>query len=133
MRGKRNFHLLSQPEVIIIPMIDIMLFLLVFFMVSTIYTLPVNLPAAQAARSETKPTVVSVTVNKAGHVFYDMDAKPTAGISERVKKTLAEKPETIFVIRGDRDTNYADVTSVLDSLKAAGARHVSLAAESGKR
>ena len=37
MRGKRNFHLLSQPEVIIIPMIDIMLFLLVFFMVSTIY------------------------------------------------------------------------------------------------
>lgn len=56
MRGKRNFHLLSQPEVIIIPMIDIMLFLLVFFMVSTIYmvhlnTLPVNLPAAQAARS----------------------------------------------------------------------------------
>lgn len=95
MRGKRNFHLLSQPEVIIIPMIDIMLFLLVFFMVSTIYmvhlnTLPVNLPAAQAARSETKPTVVSVTVNKAGHVFYDMDTKPTAGISERVKKTLAE-------------------------------------------
>ena len=80
MRGKRNFHLLSQPEVIIIPMIDIMLFLLVFFMVSTIYmvhlnTLPVNLPAAQAAQSETKPTVVSVTVNKAGHVFYDMDAK----------------------------------------------------------
>ena len=133
MRGKRNFHLLSQPEVIIIPMIDIMLFLLVFFMVSTIYMVPVNLPAAQAARSETKPTVVSVTVNKAGHVFYDMDTKPTAGISERVKKTLAEKPETIFVIRGDRDTNYADITSVLDSLKAAGARHVSLAAESGKR
>ena len=32
MRGKRNFHLLSQPEVIIIPMIDIMLFLLVFFL-----------------------------------------------------------------------------------------------------
>ena len=96
MRGKRNFHLLSQPEVIIIPMIDIMLFLLVFFMVSTIYmvhlnTLPVNLPAAQAAQSETKPTVVSVTVNKAGHVFYDMDAKPTVGISERVKKTLAER------------------------------------------
>ena len=51
----------------------------------------------------------------------------------KVKKTLAEKPETIFVIRGDRDTNYADITSVLDSLKAAGARHVSLAAESGKR
>lgn len=105
MRGKRNFHLLSQPEVIIIPMIDIMLFLLVFFMVSTIYmvhlnTLPVNLPAAQAAQSETKPTVVSVTVNKAGHVFYDMDAKPTAGISERVKKTLAESRRPYLLSAG---------------------------------
>lgn len=49
------------------------------------------------------------------------------------KENACGKPETIFVIRGDRDTNYADITSVLDSLKAAGARHVSLAAESGKR
>lgn len=138
MKGKRNFHMLSPPAVIIIPMIDIMLFLLVFFMVSTIYmvqlnTLPVNLPTAQAAQAETKPAVISVTVNKAGNVFYDMDTKPTAGISERARKTLAETPEAIFVIRGDRDTNYADITSVLDSLKTAGARHVSLAAESGKR
>ena len=64
MRGKRNFHLLSQPEVIIIPMIDIMLFLLVFFMVSTIYmvhlnTLPVNLQRRRRDRKRSRQWFLS--------------------------------------------------------------------------
>ena len=52
---RRDYRVVKEPTVMIIPMIDIMLFLLVFFMISTIYmvqanTLPVNLPAAAAAR-----------------------------------------------------------------------------------
>ena len=48
---RRDYRIEKEPTVVIIPMIDIMLFLLVFFMISTIYmvqanTLPVNLPAA---------------------------------------------------------------------------------------
>lgn len=138
MERRRNFHSLGQPDIIIIPMIDIMLFLLIFFMVSTIYmvqvnTLSINLPAAEAAQTETKPTVVSVTVNKKGNIFYDKETQPTMDVSAKVKNTLASNPESIFVIRGDRDTNYADITHALDSLKAAGAKHVSLATESKTR
>ncbi len=134
MGRKRDFHSLKQPEVIIIPMIDIMLFLLVFFMVSTMYmvqlnTLPVSLPAASSPQQETKPTVVSVTVNKKGNIFYDMDTKPAIEISDRAKQTLAEKPDAVFVVRGDRETSYQDITRVLDALKGAGAKHVSLAAQ----
>ncbi len=135
MARKRDFHQLKQPEVIIIPMIDIMLFLLVFFMVSTMYmvqlnTLPVSLPAASSPQQETtKPTVVSVTVNRKGNIFYDMDTKPAIEISDRAKQTLAEKPDALFVVRGDRETSYQDITRVLDALKGAGAKHVSLAAE----
>ncbi len=131
---KRDFHHLKQPEVIIIPMIDIMLFLLVFFMVSTMYmvqlnTLPVSLPAASSPQQETKPTVISITVNRKGNIFYDMDTKPAIEISDKAKKTLAEKPDAVFVVRGDRETSYQDITRVLDALKGAGAKHVSLAAE----
>ena len=134
MARKRDFHSLKQPEVIIIPMIDIMLFLLVFFMVSTMYmvqlnTLPVSLPAASSPQQETKPTVISVTVNKKGNIFYDLDKKPVVEISDRAKKTLSENPEAVFVVRGDRETSYADITRVLDALKGAGAKHVSLAAQ----
>lgn len=138
MRRRRNFHGVKQPEVIIIPMIDIMLFLLIFFMVSTMYmvqlnTLSVNLPAADSVQMETNPTVVSVTVNKKGNIFYDKETVPTMDVSAKVRQTLQEKPDTVFVIRGDRETNYSDITYALDSIKAAGAQHVSLATESKKR
>lgn len=132
--ARRDFHQLKQPAVIIIPMIDIMLFLLVFFMVSTMYmvqlnTLPVNLPAAASPSREEKPTVISVTVNKKGNVFYDMDTKPSLEIHDQAAKTLREKPDAVFVVRGDRETSYQDITRVLDALKSAGAKHVSLAAD----
>lgn len=73
-----------------------------------------------------------MTVNK-GTYFYDKETQPTMDVSAKVKNTLASNPESIFVIRGDRDTNYADITHALDSLKAAGAKHVSLATESKTR
>ncbi len=134
MKHKRDFHSLKAPSVIIIPMIDIMLFLLVFFMISTIYmvqlnTLPVNLPAAAAVQRESRPAIISVTVTRDGNVFYDKDQKPSLILSPRIRKDLAKNKETIFVIRGDRKTSYEAITRVLDTLKLSGARHVSLAAE----
>ena len=64
---RRDYRIEKEPTVVIIPMIDIMLFLLVFFMISTIYmvqanTLPVNLPAAAAVRRKKHPPTVSLPV-----------------------------------------------------------------------
>ena len=64
---RRNFHEVKEPAVMIIPMIDIMLFLLVFFMVSSIFmvqsnTIQVNLPAASQAKRDTRPNIVPVAV-----------------------------------------------------------------------
>ena len=138
MRGKRNFHILKQPSVIIIPMIDIMLFLLVFFMISTIYMVQVNtmqitLPSVVNAKTETKSNIISVTIDKDGHVFYDMEKQPTIEILGAVKKTIAENPDSIFIIRADRNVNYFYVTDTIDSIKSAGGVHISLAAESRRQ
>lgn len=138
MRGKRNFHILKQPSVIIIPMIDIMLFLLVFFMISTIYMVQVNtmqitLPSVVNAKTETKSNIISVTIDKDGHVFYDMEKQPTIEIIGAVKKTIAENPDSIFIIRADRNVNYFYVTDTIDSIKSAGGAHISLATESRRQ
>lgn len=135
---RRNFHEVEKPTVMIIPMIDIMLFLLVFFMISTLYmvqlnTISVNLPAAAAVERETKPNIVSVTVTAKGDVYYDKSQDPETDLSGKVKASLAADPKTIFVIRGDKKTDYEAVTAVLDTLKNAGAHHVSLATESKSR
>lgn len=128
---------MKAPSVIIIPMIDIMLFLLVFFMISTMYRvdvkgLSVSLPAgAHGTRPEEKK-VIPITIDKEGRVFYDKDKEPTSGVKDKAKADLMTSSEASFLIRADRDTSYSDVASVLDSLKAAGAGHVSLAGGRGK-
>lgn len=137
MGHKRDFHQLQAPPIIIIPMIDIMLFLLVFFMISSmsmvqLNTMPVDLPAANAVQRETKPTIISITVTRDGKIFYNKDTSPSKGVKTKIKEDVAKNPETYFVIRGDRKTSLETITLVLDALKECGAKHVTLAAEDKK-
>ena len=116
---RRDYRVVKEPTVMIIPMIDIMLFLLVFFMISTIYmvqanTLPVNLPAAAAARRETRPRIVAVTVQADGTVQYERDSVRVTELSARVRQALANDAETVFVLRGDKATTYDHIVAVLD-------------------
>ncbi|MGP1471358.1 MAG: ExbD/TolR family protein [Schwartzia sp. (in: firmicutes)] len=131
---RRDYRVEKEPVVMIIPMIDIMLFLLVFFMISTIYmvqanTLPVNLPAAAAAHRETRPRIVAITVQTDGTIQYERDAMRPAELSSRIRQALQSDKETVFVLRGDKTATYENIVAVLDALKQCGARHVSIATE----
>ena len=134
---RRDFREKKEPLVMIIPMIDIMLFLLVFFMMSTIYmvqtnTLPVSLPQASTAKQETRPNVVPITVLETGDVLFDKDSVPNQQLAEKVHAALAADKDTIFVLRGDKAARYESVVALLDLLKKSGAYRVSIATEMGK-
>ncbi len=133
----RDFREKKQPLVMIIPMIDIMLFLLVFFMLSTIYmvqtnTLPVSLPQSSTAKQETRPNIVPITVLESGDVLFDKDTVPNQQLGEKVHAALANDKDVIFVLRGDKATRYENVVAVLDLLKKSGAHRVSIATEMKK-
>ena len=134
---RRDFREKNQPLVMIIPMIDIMLFLLVFFMLSTIYmvqtnVLPVSLPQSSSAKQETRPNVVAITVTASGDVFFDKDTAPDKRLAEKIRRTLEQDKNTIFVLRGDKAARYESIAAVLDLLKKSGASRVSLATETAK-
>ena len=108
---RRNFHDVREPLVMIIPMIDIMLFLLVFFMLSTMYmvnasTVQVNLPQAASAQQDTRPHIISITVTEDGKILFDRDDEPTRELTAKVKAQLESDPETVFVVRGDKKADY---------------------------
>ena len=131
---KRDFRERTQPLVMIIPMIDIMLFLLVFFMLGTIYmtqtnTLPVSLPQSSTAAKETRPNVVAITVLESGEVLFDKDNVPSQKLGEQIHAALSADAETVFVLRGDKNSRYENIVAVLDLLKKSGARKVSIATE----
>ena len=131
---RRDFREKTQPLVMIIPMIDIMLFLLVFFMMSTIYmvktnTLPVSLPQSVSAKQETRPNVVPITVLESGEVLFDKDTVSSQKLGEKVHAAISADKDVIFVLRGDKFARYESVVAVLDLLKKSGASRVSIATE----
>ena len=134
---RRDFREKKEPLVMIIPMIDIMLFLLVFFMISTIYmvqtnTLPVNLPQSSTAKQETRPNVIPITVLESGNVLFDKDSVPNQELAEKIHNAIESDKDTIFVLRGDKSARYENVVAVLDLLKKSGAYRVSIATEMKK-
>lgn len=132
--GRRNFRINNQPLVMIIPMIDIMLFLLVFFMLSTIYMVQtnnfdVNLPQSEGAKQDITPNIMTVTVTESGNIMYGEDKVLRKQLPQKIQQTLSEDGETIFVLMGDKSVRYELVVNVLEILKKSGVKHVSVATE----
>ena len=132
----RSLRVENQPELMIIPMIDIIFFLLVFFMLSTLSmvqqnTIPVNLPQATAAQQDT-PSNINVTVLENGSVMFNQEEIPLTLLAKRVNAELSKASETVFILRGDKQVAYGQIVTVLDELKQAGAHKVAVAVEKGR-
>lgn len=132
----RDVRQRKTPELIIIPMIDIMFFLLVFFMLSTMYmidlkTIPVKLPQAKNAATDTT-TTFAVTMKADGTLYLgeaqtDAQALVTqAAIEQKNNKNFA------VVIRAEKDLEYGEVIKLVDRLKGAGVTRFGLATDGGK-
>lgn len=132
----RSLRIENRPELMIIPMIDIIFFLLVFFMLSTLsmveqHTIPVNLPQATTAQQD-KPSSMNVTVLENGGVMFNQEEIPLPLLAKRVNMELAKQSDTVFILRGDKQVAYGQVVSILDEMKKAGAQRVSVAVEKGR-
>ncbi|AIF50570.1 biopolymer transporter ExbD [Pelosinus sp. UFO1] len=129
----RSLRIENQPALMIIPMIDIIFFLLVFFMMSTLYmveqhTIPINLPQATAVQQEiTKNS--NITVLKDGRVMFEQEEIPLSLLQKRINAELAKQPDILFVVRADKQGQYGQVVAVLDELKLSGARRVAVATD----
>ena len=132
LRDRRSF---SKPEVMIIPMIDIMFFLLVFFMLSTLYmvnckTVDVDLPKADTAEVRTHVTYM-VSLKKDRSLWLEdkqIDEKTLIKVAAEEAK---RNPRFAVVVRADKSIDYGHVMLLLDKFRAAGVNRFGLAAESG--
>ncbi|SDP38534.1 ExbD/TolR family protein [Selenomonas ruminantium] len=133
MRLRDRRHM-EKPDIIIIPMIDIMFFLLVFFMLSTLYmvnlkTVDIHMPQAAHAETQLKVTYV-VTMKDDGSLW--LEDKPIAEqeLLQRVAQQQANNPQFAVVVRADQKLDYGMVMGLLDKIKGAGVTKVGLAAAS---
>ena len=126
----------EKPVLMIIPMIDIIFFLLVFFMMSmltmvTQKTIALNLPKTTVAKVDTTKTV-PVSVTKDGQIYVEQDQVRLEELSVRLSTMKTGDEKLTVVLRGDTDVNYGAVVSVMDVIRLSGIERVSMATD-GKR
>jgi biopolymer transport protein ExbD len=124
----------SKPRIEIIPMIDIMMFLLVFFMLSTLSMiqgsgLKLNLPQSSTA-TQVESAKLTLGVNKEGALFVESQPVSEAELVNRLKSLKAEKKVDV-IIMGDEGTEYQKIVKAMDVVRTAGITSVALAT-SGK-
>ena len=128
---RRSLGIEKAPEIMIIPMIDIVFFLLVFFMLSTMYmveqkTIPVNLPQATSAAIDNK-TNFTVTLKDDGSIYLEDQQTDIQTLLMQATKEQKNNPSFAIIIRADKDINYDKVVSFIDTLKKAGITRFGLA------
>lgn len=117
----------EDPELNLISLVDVVLMLLVFFMMSTHFiqntSLHVQLPTASVGPSSQRITGIDVTVDEAGH--YYVNQKPVPGTSpDAVRDALlaaaGERRDIPIVLRADARSTHQSVVTVMDVAGALG-------------
>ena len=128
----------KTPRIEIIPMIDTMFFLLVFFMVATLSMtiqkgISVNLPHAATARDEIRE-VVALTLTKEGKLYVDKEEVPSvADVAVRLSSQIAQGREISVVIYADRAVEHGRVIDLMDGVRTAGVARIAVAVRPTER
>jgi len=109
----------------IIPLIDVMFFLLASFMMVSLtmtkqQTIKVNLPVATATQSDFKPDMINLGVNATGDVFFDKAPITLPELHRKLAERFGKDRATPVYISADVNTRYSDLVKVLDAAKRVG-------------
>ena len=125
----------SEARIEIIPLIDIMFFLLAAFMLVSLSmvhlkTVKVNLPTATTSTADNQHHLLTLTVNKAGLAW--LDGKPLGDheLSPLLAARLQADPDLRVSISGDEDTRNGDMMRLLDLVRSAGIQKVAFETKS---
>lgn len=130
----RDRRIIKPPELMIIPMIDIMFFLLVFFMLGTMYmielkTIPIKLPTATNTSIEVKSNF-AVTMKEDGSLWLEDKKIELNNLLLQAKIEKKSNPNFAIIIRADKNIDYGQVVKLLDQIKGAGITRFGLATDS---
>jgi len=115
----------KKARIEIIPLIDIMFFLLASFMMvslsqTTMKGMKVNLPVGSSGQTQSKKDYVSLSVDKDGYYYFDKKRIALEEILPTLKQIYVTSPEAKIFIRADRDALHGNVTRMLDQIRSSG-------------
>lgn len=127
-------------EINLIPLIDVLLVIIIFLMLTTTYSkfsgLEINLPTSDAPPIQEKPNEIDVTIDARGEVTVNrtvVGARDLAAIVEALRRAAPDAgAPPLVVINGDAKANFQSVFDVMQAAQKAGLPNVSFAAQTAK-
>ena len=127
----------EEPEINLIPFIDVLLVIIIFLMLTTTYAkfsgLEINLPTADASKQAEQPNEVSVAVTATGQVLVNkapLAASDVKSISEALRRAAGSNSDPIIVINADAKATHQSVVDIMQAAQTAGYPHISFATQS---
>jgi biopolymer transport protein ExbD len=120
-----------RARIEIIPLIDIIFFLLATFVMVSLSmvksrAIPVNLPAASTAAAQEPGDFATISIDPAGALFFDKKPVDVAGLTAALQDLLAANPDPRVFIHGDAAVPFGKAIAILDQVRSLGITKVAI-------
>lgn len=138
-----NFRLGTRKEELeinLIPLIDVLLVILIFLMVTTTYSryseLQINLPTAEANKPEERPNQITVAVDNQGKYVVNKAPVPFRspdGFAEELKRAGAGVADPMIIINADAAATHQSVINIMEAARIAGYSRITFTTQAAKK
>ena len=126
-------------EINLVPLIDVMMVILIFLMITTTYSkyteLQINLPTAQAEKQPERPNEIAVLVNAQGQYVINRNPVPFKSVeqlAEELRRAAGSLKDPVIVISADAAATHQSVVRVMEAARVAGLSQITFTTQSAK-
>jgi biopolymer transport protein ExbD len=126
----------DDPEINLIPMIDVLLVIIIFLMLTTTYArqseLKINLPSANADKRLERANEINVVVGATGQYSVQgklVQSRDVGALADELRRVAAGLKQPVVVINGDSNASYQSAIRIMDAARQAGMGQVVFAVE----
>ncbi len=132
-RGRRR----EDVEINLIPMIDVLLVILIFLMVTTTFSqiaeLQINLPTADGEQTAEKPNPVNVVVDAGGRYLVNGNLLADGGVEAialALRRAAGDRVDPVIVVNADAKATHQAVVNIMEAARQSGYSHITFATQS---
>jgi biopolymer transport protein ExbD len=126
-------------EINLVPLIDVMMVILIFLMITTTYSryteLQINLPTAEAEKQRERPNEIAVLVNAQGQYVVNRNPVPFKSVeqlADELRRAGGPLKDPVIVISADAAATHQSVVRVMEAARIAGLSQITFTTQSNK-
>ena len=129
-------HPREEPEINFIPLIDVLLVILIFLMVTTTYQrvaeLQITLPEADAEQLKQRPKEINIGVDVQGRYVIDRNVfqfTTVSALAEALSRASGGAKDAVVIVNADANATHQSVIHVMEAARLAGLTHITFATQ----